>query len=78
MLSNRAARRLLGLPYKLSHSKRRVTISLLNLASSDSTHQVPEPLSHSSFIAIKRDAVSGKVTYHAGNAFYPEHTKTHQ
>ncbi|MDC9594890.1 stationary-phase-induced ribosome-associated protein [Xenorhabdus sp. IM139775] len=78
MLSNKAARRLLGLPYKLSHSKRRVTISRLNPASSDSTHQIPEHLSHSSFIAIKRDAASGKVTYHAGNAFYPEHTNTHR
>ncbi|MEQ1975416.1 MULTISPECIES: stationary-phase-induced ribosome-associated protein [Xenorhabdus] len=78
MLSNRAARRLLGLPYKLSNSKRRVKISLLHPASRDDTHQIPEPLSHSSFVAMKRDAVSGKITYHAGNAFYPEHLSSHQ
>ncbi|MDC9604929.1 stationary-phase-induced ribosome-associated protein [Xenorhabdus griffiniae] len=78
MLSNRAARRLLGLSYKLSNSKRRVKVSLLNPASSDNTHQIPEHLSHSSFVAMKRDAVSGKVTYHAGNAFYPKHLNSHQ
>ncbi|PHM61832.1 stationary-phase-induced ribosome-associated protein [Xenorhabdus ishibashii] len=78
MLSNRAARRLLGLPYKLSNSKRRVKISLLNPASNDSTHQIPEHLSNSSFVAIKRDVVSGKATYHAGNVFYPEYLSRHQ
>ncbi len=78
MLSNRAARRLLGMSYKLSNSKRRVTLSLLNLASGDNTHQVPEHLSHSSFVSMKQDAVSGKTTYHAGNAFYPEHLNTHR
>ncbi|PHM71570.1 stationary-phase-induced ribosome-associated protein [Xenorhabdus kozodoii] len=78
MLSNRAARRLLGLSYKLSNAKRRVKISLLNPASSDNTHQIPEHLSNTSFIAMKRDAVSGKVTYHAGNAFYPEHLNNHR
>ncbi|REF27169.1 hypothetical protein BDD26_1911 [Xenorhabdus cabanillasii] len=78
MYSNRAARRLLGMPYKLSKSKRRVTISLLNLDSSDSKHQIPEHLSHSSFISIKRDTSSGKVTYHSGNAFYPKYLNTNQ
>ncbi|PHM53970.1 stationary-phase-induced ribosome-associated protein [Xenorhabdus hominickii] len=78
MLSNRAARRLLGMPYKLSNSKRNVKVSLINLSSSDSTHQVPEHLSHSSFVAMKRDAASGKVTYHAGNAFYPEFLNIHR
>ncbi|MBI6548719.1 stationary-phase-induced ribosome-associated protein [Xenorhabdus lircayensis] len=73
MLSNRAAKRLLGMSYKLSNSKRKVTISLLNLASSDNTHQVPEHLSNSSFVAMKRDTSSGKVTYHAGTVFYPEY-----
>ncbi|OTA21263.1 hypothetical protein Xbed_00490 [Xenorhabdus beddingii] len=76
MLSNRAARRLLGMSYTLSNSKRRVTVSLLNLASGDNTHQVPEPLSHSPFVAMKRDAVAGKVTYHAVKAFYPEYINT--
>ncbi|MDC9613529.1 MULTISPECIES: stationary-phase-induced ribosome-associated protein [Xenorhabdus] len=78
MLSNRAARRLLGMSYKLSNSKRRVTISLLNLASSDSTHQVPEHLNNASFVAMKRNSVSGKTTYHTGNAFYPEYLNTHR
>ncbi|MDX7991219.1 stationary-phase-induced ribosome-associated protein [Xenorhabdus littoralis] len=78
MLSNRAARRLLGLSYKLSNSKRRVTVSLLNLASADNTHQVPEHLSNASFIAMKRDTVSEKVIYHAGNNFYPEYLNSHQ
>ncbi|AYA41013.1 stationary-phase-induced ribosome-associated protein [Xenorhabdus nematophila] len=78
MLSNRAARRLLGLSYTVSNSKRRVKISLLHLASGDGTHQIPEHLSHSSFIAMKRDTVSGKMTYHPGNTFYPEYLNTHQ
>ncbi|CDG22672.1 conserved exported protein of unknown function [Xenorhabdus poinarii G6] len=78
MLSNRAARRLLGMSYKLSNSKRRVTLSLLNLASGGNTHQVPEHLNHSSFVSMKQDAVSGKTTYHVGNAFYPEHLNTHR
>ncbi|SFN90316.1 stationary-phase-induced ribosome-associated protein [Xenorhabdus japonica] len=77
MLSNRAARRLLGLSYKLSNSKRRVKVSLLNPASDDSAHQVPEHLSNSSFVSMKRDSVSGKVTYHVVNAFYPEYLNTH-
>ncbi|MDC9587893.1 stationary-phase-induced ribosome-associated protein [Xenorhabdus sp. XENO-10] len=78
MLSNRAARRLLGLSYKLSNSKHRVKISLLNPASGDNTHQVPEHLSNSSFVSMKRDSASGKVTYHAVNAFYPEYLNTHR
>ncbi|WP_340608035.1 stationary-phase-induced ribosome-associated protein [Xenorhabdus bharatensis] len=78
MLSNRAARRLLGMPYKLSNSKRRVTISLLNLEASTDKQQIPEHLSHSSFISTKRDTASGKMTYHSGNAFYPEHVNKNQ
>ncbi|SFU35977.1 stationary-phase-induced ribosome-associated protein [Xenorhabdus koppenhoeferi] len=78
MLSNRAARRLLGLSYKVSNSKRRVKISLLNPASSDSTHQLPEHLINSSFVAMKRDKTSGKTTYHTGNAFYPAYLNAHR
>ncbi|MCC8381714.1 MULTISPECIES: stationary-phase-induced ribosome-associated protein [unclassified Xenorhabdus] len=78
MLSNRAARRLLGMPYKLSNSKRRVTISLLNLNADTDKHQIPEHLNHSSFISKKRDASSGKISYHSGNAFYPNHLNKNQ
>ncbi|PHM36882.1 stationary-phase-induced ribosome-associated protein [Xenorhabdus innexi] len=76
MLSNRAARRLLGMSYKLSNSKRRVTISLLKL--NDDKHQIPESLSHSSFISVKRDTSSGKTTYHPGSAFYPKYLNINQ
>ncbi|CDL83196.1 stationary-phase-induced ribosome-associated protein [Xenorhabdus szentirmaii] len=78
MLSNRAARRLLGLSYTVSNSKRGVKVSLLNLASGDSSHQLPEHLSHSSFVAMKRHSVSGKVSYHSGKAFYPEYLNAHR
>ncbi|CDG96544.1 stationary-phase-induced ribosome-associated protein [Xenorhabdus bovienii] len=76
MLSNRAARRLLGMPHKLSNSKRKVIISLLNLTTSDSKHQIPEHLRHSSFVCMKKDAYSGIITYHPGNTFYSEHLNT--
>ncbi|PHM40101.1 hypothetical protein Xmau_02287 [Xenorhabdus mauleonii] len=76
MLSNRAARRLLGMSYKVSNSKRRVTVSLLK--SGDNTHQLPEHLSNSSFVVMKRNAVSGKTTYHSGNIFYPAYMSVRQ
>ncbi|MDX7987998.1 hypothetical protein FE392_11745 [Xenorhabdus sp. 12] len=76
MLSNRAARRLLGMSYKVSNSKPRVTISLLK--SGDTAHQLPEHLSNSSFVAMKRNSVSGKTTYHSGNIFYPKYLSVHQ
>ncbi|MDR0218284.1 MAG: stationary-phase-induced ribosome-associated protein [Enterobacteriaceae bacterium] len=78
MLNNKTARKLLGMSYKLSNSKRRVTISLLKRDSGDNKHQIPEHLSHSSFISVKRDAASGKTTYHSGNAFYPNYLNRNQ
>lgn len=59
MVSNSSARRLLGMPYKQSRSKRNIRISL---GSKDN-----------SSVAVQKNKATEKKTYHSVSVFYPEY-----
>lgn len=59
MVSNNNARRLLGMPYKLSRSKKHIRVSL------GSKDNVP--------VAVQKNKATEKKTYHSVTVFYPEY-----
>ncbi|MGG4607611.1 stationary-phase-induced ribosome-associated protein [Providencia sp. Me31A] len=59
MVSNNNARRLLGMPYKQSRSKRNIRVSL---GSKDNVS-----------VAIQKNKATEKKTYHSVTVFYPEY-----
>lgn len=59
MVSNNSARRLLGMPYKQSRSKRNIRVSL---GSKDN-----------SSVAVQKNKATEKKTYHSVSVFYPEY-----
>ncbi|HGN1704908.1 TPA: stationary-phase-induced ribosome-associated protein [Providencia rettgeri] len=59
MVSNNSARRLLGMPYKQSRSKRNIRISL---GSKDNVS-----------VAIQKNKATEKKTHHSVTVFYPEY-----
>ncbi|ENU1228811.1 MULTISPECIES: stationary-phase-induced ribosome-associated protein [Providencia] len=59
MVSNNSARRLLGMPYKLSRSKRNIRVSL---GSKDNA-----------IVAVQKNKATEKKTYHSVTVFYPEY-----
>ncbi|AWS51467.1 MULTISPECIES: stationary-phase-induced ribosome-associated protein [Providencia] len=59
MVSNNNARRLLGMPYKLSRSKKNIRVSL---SSKDNAA-----------VAVQKNKATEKKTYHSVTVFYPEY-----
>ncbi|HCH7934247.1 MULTISPECIES: stationary-phase-induced ribosome-associated protein [Providencia] len=59
MVSNNSARRLLGMPYKLSRSKKNIRVSI---GSKDNIA-----------VAVQKNKSTEKKTYHSITVFYPEY-----
>ncbi len=59
MVSNNSARRLLGMPYKLSRSKKNIRVSI---GSKDNI-----------VVAVQKNKATEKKTYHSITVFYPEY-----
>lgn len=59
MVSNNSARRLLGMPYKQSRSKKNIRVSI---GSQDNKT-----------VAVQKNKATEKKTYHSVTVFYPEY-----
>ncbi len=59
MVSNNSARRLLGMPYKLSRSKKNIRVSI------GSKNNIA--------VAVQKNKATEKKTYHSITVFYPEY-----
>ncbi|EMN4129884.1 MULTISPECIES: stationary-phase-induced ribosome-associated protein [Providencia] len=71
MVSNNTARRLLGMPYKLSRSKKNMRVSII--AKENATQQLPAELQNKSVVAALNNKATEKKTYHSTTVFYPEY-----
>lgn len=73
MKTNRIARHILGLPYNLSRSKRKVRFSIID---STEAKNLPDELKNSSRVCLKQDfrkAVENKYLYLKLTDAYPEY-----
>lgn len=70
MVSNNQARRLLGMPFKLSRSKRNIQVSVI---AKENATALPEKLQDKPFIAVQKNKATEKKTYHSVSVFYPEY-----
>lgn len=70
MVSNNQARRLLGMPFKLSRSKRNIQVSVI---AKENATALPEELKDKSFVAVQKNKATEKKTYHSISVFYPEY-----
>lgn len=59
MVSNNSARRLLGMPYKQSRSKKNIRVSV--------------DLKDNVTVAVQKNKATEKKTYHSVTVFYPEY-----
>lgn len=71
MVSNNAARRLLGMPYNLSRSKKNIRVSVV--AKENVTEQLPAELQNQPVVAALNNKATEKKTYHSTTVFYPEY-----
>ncbi|EPQ7200692.1 MULTISPECIES: stationary-phase-induced ribosome-associated protein [Providencia] len=71
MVSNNAARRLLGMPYKLSRSKKNIRVSVV--AKENVTEQLPAELQNQPVVAALNNKATEKKNYHSTTVFYPEY-----
>ncbi|MER5079634.1 stationary-phase-induced ribosome-associated protein [Providencia stuartii] len=71
MVSNNAARRLLGMPYKLSRSKKNIRVSVV--VKENVTEQLPAELQNQPVVAALNNKATEKKTYHSTTVFYPEY-----
>lgn len=71
MVSNNAARRLLGMPYKLSRSKKNLRVSIVT--KDNATSKLPDDLKNKSVVAALKNRATEKKTYHSTTVFYPEY-----
>lgn len=71
MVSNNAARRLLGMPYKLSRSKKNIRVSVV--AKENVTEQLPAELQNQPVVSALNNKATEKKTYHSTTVFYPEY-----
>ncbi|MBG5935035.1 stationary-phase-induced ribosome-associated protein [Providencia stuartii] len=71
MVSNNAARRLLGMPYKLSRSKKNIRVSVV--AKENVTEQLLAELQNQPVVAALNNKATEKKTYHSTTVFYPEY-----
>lgn len=70
MVSNNQARRLLGMPFKLSRSKRNIQVSVI---AKENARSLPEKLQDKPFVAVQKNKATEKKTYHSVSVFYPEY-----
>jgi isocitrate/isopropylmalate dehydrogenase len=70
MVSNNQARRLLGMPFKLSRSKRNIQVSVI---AKENATALPEELKDKPFVAVQKNKATEKKTYHSISVFYPEY-----
>lgn len=70
MVSNNQARRLLGMPFKLSRSKRNIQVSVI---AKENAWSLPEKLQDKPFVAVQKNKATEKKTYHSVSVFYPEY-----
>lgn len=73
MKTNRAARRLLGMQYKISNSRPHVKISLVPTA--DITANIPDNLKSHTVIAVQQNKIKNSEKYHSSESFYPRYIK---
>lgn len=71
MVSNNEASRLLGMPYKLSRSKKNLRVSIVT--KDNATSKFPDDLKNKFVVAALKNRATEKKTYHSTTVFYPEY-----